>query len=602
MTSHPSASQSSLDLGLIGNSRTAALLDPNGGIVWWCHPRFDGDPICSALLSGEARPLLGFMDVKLERQASSEQRYLPNTPILLTTLTDEAGNSVAITDFAPRFHQYGRTFNPAMLVRTIKPVKGRARVIVRIRLACDYGERAAASVVGANHVSYTGIDSGLRLTTDMPLSSLIDERALFLHDTITLVIGPDETLGQSAAETGRHFFEETRRYWLRWVRNLAVPLEWQDVVIRAAITLKLNTFDDTGAIIAAVTTSIPEAADSGRNWDYRYCWLRDAYFVVNVLNRLGSTGAMQRYLNFILNVVASAGDGPIQPVYGIGGEARIDERQAPALPGYRSMGPVRVGNAAYFQVQHDVYGEAVLAAAHAFFDQRLEHAADGQVFAELEKLGERAVRHHADPDAGLWELRGAQRIHTFSSIMCWAACDRLARIAHQLRLTDKKAYWAEHARVIHEKICALAWNESMQAFASTFGGDRLDASLLLLAELQFLPATDPRFASTVRAIETRLRRGDFLLRYDEHDDFGFPETAFLVCTQWWILALAALGETERAREIFERLLKVRSPLGLLAEDVSPATGERWGNYPQTYSMVGLIQCALRLSKTWEDAY
>jgi GH15 family glucan-1,4-alpha-glucosidase len=373
-------------------------------------------------------------------------------------------------------------------------------------------------------------------------------------------------------------------------------------VIRAAITLKLNAFEDSGAIVAAVTTSIPEAPDSGRNWDYRYCWLRDAYFVVNVLNRLGVTGTMQRYLNYILNVVADTGGRPVQPVYGISGEHAIEESLAPALPGYRGMGPVRIGNAAYFQTQHDVYGEAVLAAAHAFFDRRLEHTADAQIFAELEKLGERAQAHHADPDAGLWELRGTTRVHTFSSLMCWAACDRLARIAQQLGLAGRQAYWQAHASRIHATICERAWNPQLQAFTSTFEGDRLDASLLLLAELQFLPASDPRFRSTVGAIESRLRRGDFLLRYDEEDDFGFPETAFVVCTQWWVLALASLGETDRARQIFERLLEVRSPLGLLSEDVVPDTGERWGNFPQTYSMVGLIQCALRLSRPWEDAY
>jgi GH15 family glucan-1,4-alpha-glucosidase len=212
------------------------------------------------------------------------------------------------------------------------------------------------------------------------------------------------------------------------------------------------------------------------------------------------------------------------------------------------------------------------------------------------------VLHYADPDAGLWELRGNKRIHTFSSLMCWAACDRLARIAGQLGLSERHRYWADHAAKIHLTICTRAWNPQLKAFASTFDGDRLDASLLLLAELQFLPATDIRFQQTVRAIETKLRRGDFLLRYDEHDDFGFPETAFVVCTQWWVLALAALGETERARSIFEKLLNVRSPLGLMSEDVIPETGERWGNYPQTYSMVGLIQCALRLSRPWEDAY
>lgn len=594
--------RSNLDLGLIGNSRTAALVDGQAGIVWWCPPRFDADPACSALLSGEPRPAHGFVDISIEGQVKSEQRYLPNTPILLTTLTDGAGSVLEVTDFAPRFHQFGRMFNPAMLVRMVRRVQGRPRALVRTRLAASYGEKAAERIIGTHHVRYLCSDGVIRLNTDMPITSLIEERAVFVQRTITVMLGPDETLSDAPGEIARHFFDETRGYWVRWVRNLAVPYEWQEVVIRAAITLKLNAFEDTGAIVAAVTTSIPEAPNSGRNWDYRFCWMRDAYFVVNVLNRLGVTGTMQRYLNYILNVVADTDGKPLQPVYGISGEPTLTESQASALPGYRGMGPVRIGNAAYFQTQHDVYGEAILAAAHAFFDQRLEHTADQQIFAELEKLGHRAVQHYADPDAGLWELRGSKRIHTFSSLMCWAACDRLARIASQLGLSERHRLWADHAAHIHDTICARAWNPNLKAFASTFDGDRLDASLLLLAELQFLPPSDMRFKQTVQAIESKLRRGDFLLRYDEHDDFGFPETAFVVCTQWWVLALAALGETERARSIFEKLLNVRSPLGLMSEDIAPDTGERWGNYPQTYSMVGLIQCALRLSRPWEDAY
>jgi GH15 family glucan-1,4-alpha-glucosidase len=601
-TSPPPRRHNSLELGLIGNSRTGALLDAQGGIVWWCHPRLDGDPVCSALLSGEARPEHGFVDVRVERQVSAEQHYLPNTPILCTTLTDGEGSTVEVIDFAPRFYQYGRLFNPPMLVRIVRRVAGRPRVIVRARLATDHGRKLAERIVGTHHIRFLQGDGAIRMTTDVPITQVVEERAFFVNRSVTMLFGVDETLGDAPGEVGRTFFEETRSYWLRWVRNLAVPFEWQDVVIRSAITLKLNAFDDSGAIVAAVTTSIPEAPASGRNWDYRYCWLRDAYFVVNVLNRLGATGTMQRYLNYILNVVADAGDGPLQPVYGISGEAALEEWVAHALPGYRGMGPVRIGNAAYYQVQHDVYGEVVLAAAHAFFDRRLEHTADARIFAELEKLGQRAIAHHQDPDAGLWELRGARRVHTFSSLMCWAACDRLARIAAHLGLADRRAHWAGHAARLHATICERAWNPTLRAFVSTFDGDRLDASLLLLAELQFLPASDPRFASTVRAIEERLRRGDFLLRYDEQDDFGRPETAFLVCTQWWVLALAALGETERARAIFEKLLAIRSPLGLLSEDVDPASGELWGNYPQTYSMVGLIQCAMRLSRPWEDAY
>ncbi|HMS81037.1 MAG TPA: DUF5911 domain-containing protein, partial [Burkholderiaceae bacterium] len=349
-TSLAPTQRSSLDLGLIGNSRTGALVDPQAGIVWWCHPRLDGDPVCSALMSGESRPAHGFVDVRLERQVSAERRYLPNTPILCTTLTDSEGSAVEVLDFAPRFYQFGRMFNPAMLVRIVRRTAGRPRVIVRARLATDYGRRRAERIVGTHHIRFLQGDGAIRLTTDIPITQVVEERAFFVNRSATMLFGVDETLGGAPAEVGRTFFEETRAYWLRWVRNLAVPFEWQDVVIRAAITLKLNAFDDSGAIVAAVTTSIPEAAASGRNWDYRYCWLRDAYFVVNVLNRLGATGTMQRYLNYILNVVADAGDGPLQPVYGITGEAALDEWVADALPGYRGMGPVRVGNAAYFQV------------------------------------------------------------------------------------------------------------------------------------------------------------------------------------------------------------------------------------------------------------
>jgi GH15 family glucan-1,4-alpha-glucosidase len=591
-----------LNLGLIGNSRASALVDSRAGIVWWCHPRFDGDPICCALLSGQSRPENGFLDVVLEGQVRTEQHYLTNTPMLVTRLFDAEGNAVEVIDFAPRFHQYGRMFNPAMLVRRIHRLEGRPRVTVRTRIAENYGERPAARTIGNHHIRYGAGHHALRLTTDIPITYIVEERPFHLHRDATMLFGADETLNGSPADVGRNFAEQTQAYWLRWVRNLAIPFEWQDVVIRAAITLKLNAFDDSGAIVAAVTTSIPEAPNSGRNWDYRYCWMRDAYFVVNVLNRLGATGTMQRHLNFIMDVVADSGLGPLQPVYGISGQARIDEREAPALAGYRSMGPVRVGNAAYCQTQHDVYGEAIMATAHAFFDRRLEHGADERIFIELEKLGHRAITHHADPDAGLWELRGSRRVHTFSSLMCWAACDRLARIARQLQIPDRQEFWSKHADEIHKTICNNAWNEKLQSFVSTFGGDGLDASLLLLAETKFLAPTDPRFVSTVRAIETRLRRGDFLLRYDEQDDFGLPETAFLVCTQWWVLALAALGETDRARKIFERLLAIRSPLGMLSEDVDPETGELWGNYPQTYSMVGLIDCAIRLSRPWEVAY
>ena len=348
-----------LDLGLIGNSRTSALIDRRASIAWWCYPCFDGDPICCSLLQPEQQKAgFGSIDVELHGATQTEQRYQRNSAILSTRFTDESGNSIEVIDFAPRFYLHGRMFAPAMLVRIVRRVAGRPRIALRVRPATDYGGRRAEPRCGAHHISYLGMAQAIRLTTDAAVSAIIDERPFFLHDSVTLMMGPDETVDGSPHELGRAFYEQTLAYWHRWVRNLAIPFEWQDVVIRAAITLKLNAFDDTGAIVAAVTTSIPEAPHSGRNWDYRYCWLRDAYFVVNALNSLGATGTMEHYLDYILNIIADTRDAPLQPVYGIRRETMLDEREAPALAGYRGMGPVSIGNLAYHQTQNDVFGAA----------------------------------------------------------------------------------------------------------------------------------------------------------------------------------------------------------------------------------------------------
>jgi GH15 family glucan-1,4-alpha-glucosidase len=593
-----------LDLGLIGNSRTNALIDRHGAIVWWCYPYFDSEPLCSKLLQDDKdeQEAHGFIDVKFDGARLTAQHYERNSAILVTRFEDAAGNGIQITDFAPRFQMHGRMFAPSMLVRIIRRTSGRPRIALRVRPSIDYGREPAEIRRGAHHISFIGGEQGMRLTTDAAVTAIADERPFFLQDTVTLLMGVDETVSGSPAEIGRSFHQQTLAYWQGWTRGLAIPFEWQDVVIRAAITLKMNAFDDSGAVIAAVTTSIPEAPHSQRNWDYRFCWLRDAYFVVNALNSLGATGTMERYLEYILNIIADSRDEPLQPVYGIRREAALDESVAPHLAGYRGMGPVRIGNSAYFQVQNDVFGAAVMASTHAFFDHRMQRPAGHQMFNDLERLGEQAILNYNVPDAGIWELRGSKRVHTFSSIMCWAACDRLATIAKRLQLDERAHYWRVHADEIHRVICESAWNAEMNCFVSTFGGDRLDASLLLMGEFQFLQADDPRLAATVHAIEKHLKRGEFLLRYDEEDDFGMPETAFLVCTLWWILALARIGEKDRARELFERVLAKRNHLGLLSEDLSTENGELWGNFPQTYSMVGLIQCAARLSKPWDEAY
>ncbi|TCT08751.1 GH15 family glucan-1,4-alpha-glucosidase [Tepidamorphus gemmatus] len=592
---------SGLDLGLVGNCAVSALVDSVGRIVWCCLPRFDGDPVFHALLGAppQADRHAGAFTVDLDDHMRSEQAYDPNTAILRTRLWSSAGDGIEITDFCPRFASRGRMFRPAQLVRRLRPLTGRPRITVRVRPRFAWGREAPAITMGSNHVRYVGADLVLRLTTNAPVTYLAGEVPFVLDGPMDFLLGPDETVSEGIAPLAREFEEETASHWRGWSRRLAVPLEWQDAVIRAAITLKLCTFEETGAIVAAMTTSIPEAPGTQRTWDYRYCWLRDAFFVVRALNSLAEVETMETYLRYLYNIVRDC-DGHVQPVYGIARERHLVETVADSLPGYRGMGPVRVGNQAHEHLQHDVYGNIVLAASQSFFDQRLFRRPTLDDFRDLERIGERAFALHAVPDAGMWELRTRARVHTSSSLMCWAACDRLARIAANFGLADRARYWSAQAATIHKAIIDNAWSPERGSFVESFGGSDIDAGLLLMAEVGFLDPCDARFVATVDRIGRELRHGNHVHRYAAADDFGTPATAFNICTFWYIDALARIGRREEAREMFESVLATRNPLGLMSEDVDPRTGERWGNYPQTYSMVGLINGAMRLSRRWDS--
>ena len=588
-----------LDLGMIGNGSVAALVDAEARVVWGCVPAFDGDPAFCALLQPTVHPG-GDFAIELEDFASAEQHYLPNTAVLRTVLRDTHGGEVEVIDFAPRWHQYERFYRPVMLVRQLRPLAGSPRIRILLRPLAEYGAVQPETTWGSNHIRYLVPGFTLRLTTDAPVRLVREQRPFVLERDLHLVLGPDETLTQPVADFANSARQRTLSYWREWVRSLSIPLDWQDAVIRSAITLKLCQYEETGAIVAAMTTSIPEAADSERNWDYRYCWLRDAAFVVRALNRLGATRTMEGYLRYVFNI-ASNDEADLQPLYGIGFEAELTEDNVDSLAGYRGMGPVRRGNLAWLQKQHDVYGSVVLASTQLFFDQRLEHPGDVAMFERLEPLGERAFTLHDQPDAGLWEFRGREEVHTYSSVMCWAACDRLARIATRLDLPERVRYWRGRADTVHARVIAEGFDAARGHFVDTFGGHRLDASLLLLADFGFIDAKDPRFIGTVEAIGRELKRGHGLFRYIAADDFGVPETSFTICTFWYIDALASIGRMDEARAMFESMLARRNPLGLLSEDLAFEDGEAWGNFPQTYSHVGLIIAAMRLSRSWQEA-
>jgi len=586
---------SSLDLGVIGNGTVAGLVDREGSLVWLCLPRLDGEPVFNSLLGGG-----GCFSVRLAGQAMTRQSYLRNTAVLETILESEDGSALRILDFAPRFFDRGRRFQPSSVVRQITPLRGMPKVTITLRAEVDRGATRMQARRGVSHVRFLHDVVGFRVTTDAPVSYVLDAREFVLQAPLSFVLGPDESLSDTVGVMADTWRERTIDQWRDWSRRLATPPDWQDAVIRAAITLKLCVYEETGGIVAALTTSVPEHAGSERNWDYRFCWLRDAYFTVTALNRLSAVETLEHYLTYLRNTVVHTKGGHIQPVFGIALEEELTEAIASELPGYRGMGPVRFGNQAAEHVQHDVYGHVILGASQAFFDSRLMVQAGVEEFHHFEQVGHRAYDIYNTPDAGIWEYRGRAAVHTSSAIMCWAACDRLARIAGHLRLGERQQFWSGRADEIRRVILREAWNDSRQAFTGAFGGDALDASVLLMAEIGFIDPLDARYVATVDRIDQELREGYHVYRYRTADDFGMPETAFTACTFWHIDALSRVGRHEDARVMFEDVLAHRNHLGLLSEDIDTRTGELWGNFPQTYSMAGIINAAARLSRSWDE--
>lgn len=598
------ADQSTLELWPIGNCQVSGLIDRYGALVWGCVPRVDGDPVFCALLNGDSRES-GVWRFELEGQISATQHYDRNTAILVTRLEAADGGVVEIRDFCPRFERSGRMYRPVAYARIVRPIAGNPRIRVVLRPMSNYGAKVAETTSGTNHIRYMVSGQAMRLSTDASVGYVLESRFYRLETDQHFFLGPDEPFVGNLRSELRRMEQLTSKYWQLWVRGLHIPLEWQDEVIRCAIALKLCQHEETGAIVAALTTSIPEAAHSERNWDYRYCWIRDSYYTVQALNRLGALDVLEKYLGYLRNIVDGARGGQIQPLYSVMGESELDETTAAHLAGYRGMGPVRRGNAAYKQVQYDCYGQIVLPTAQAFFDRRLLRMADDHDFAALEEVGESAWAMHDQPDAGLWEFRTRQEVHTYSAVMCWAACDRLANVAGAIGKEDRKAFWTERAEIIRATIEREAWKENGAGdegegghYGASFQSDYLDASLLQMVELRFLEPDNPRFQATFAAIEKTLRRGEHMLRYAAEDDFGAPETAFNVCTFWLIEALHLVGRDDEARTLFGAMLSHRTKSGLLSEDLDYENGELWGNFPQTYSLVGVINCAGLLSKSW----
>jgi GH15 family glucan-1,4-alpha-glucosidase len=582
------------DLGLIGNCQFSALIERSGSVVWCCLPRFDSEPVFGALLDEAAggRFLVGAADGSL-----GVQRYIENTNVLETRFSSAEG-VFRVLDFAPRFMLHERSFRPMKLVRIVEPLEGTPRIRVACEPVLGWSKRAPRQEQGSHHVCFLGYDSELRLTTDIPLSYL-NGSPFALTERRHLVLAWGAPVEEALEPMCNRFLQETLRYWTRWVKHCDVPPLYQKEVIRSALALKLHCFEDTGAIVAAMTTSLPEAKGSGRTWDYRYCWLRDAYYALGAFRLLGHFEEREQFLNYLLNVASSTRDLELAPLYRIDGTSELEEKVLVDWPGYGGDGPVRTGNAAAQHTQNDIFGEMVLALTPLFLDDRFRHEQSRAALDLVTRLARKATAVAGVPDAGIWEYRTEWQPQTFSSLMCWAAADRMSAIAarHTPALASE---FRGHAERIRADILASAWSPRLSSFVATSGGSELDASLLQMVTLRLLPTNDPRLHGTVDAIARDLAHEGWLFRYRLNDGFGVPQVAFVVCTFWLIEALAGLGRITEARAVLARACAALTPLGLLAEDFDPRGPRMWGNFPQAYSHVGLVHAAFAASPPWAE--
>ncbi len=583
--------QHKYDYGIIGNCAYLALVDTKANIGWMCWPRFDSSFIFGGLLDENVG---GQFSIQPEWDAyTTSQEYITNTNVLETTFECEDG-SFKVIDFAPRFYQYERYYKPLMLVRKIVPLKGTPRIRVCCQPMGNYGEVQPEKVFGSSHIRYTGLESPVRLSTNIALSYVDKEQAFILNETKHCILTWGVPLEGPLETTANSFLDKTIEYWRHWVRNTSAPKFEQATIIRSALTLKLHQYQDTGAIIAAATTSLPEFPGSGRNWDYRFCWLRDAHYTLKALNDLSRFGILMDYASFIENIVLGE-DKRFHPLYPITIDRDPIEKNLP-LNGYLGERPVRIGNQAYEHTQNDVYGQVLVTILPIFSDKRIIAQENLSLIKLVRHCLEMVNQTMDEPDNGLWEFRGINQEHAYTFLFHWAGANAARKIAISI---EDKALQDKAERLIKaasEKIEAC-FDEERGVYTQAIGSKNLDASLLQLINMGYLDASSDRAKQHLKVLEDELRTETGLFyRYKHVDDFGEPESTFLICAFWYVEALARMDRIEEAERIFCDLVKHGNHLGLLSEDVHEKTGSQYGNFPQTYSHVGLINAAFTIAR------
>ncbi|MDD4102059.1 MAG: glycoside hydrolase family 15 protein [Kiritimatiellae bacterium] len=581
-----------MEYGIIGNCKSAALIDRKGTVVWCCLPDFDSSSVFASLLDEERG---GSFGIEVDASYTITQAYVPNTNILRTVFESSRGG-FELFDLMPRHKENSHYYAPPELLRYLRQTHGEPVFTVRYQPKLGYAQRETLSVSHAKYIKsmvHHDTYESLYLYTNLNHADVLEGRPVTLRGEAYFLLSYHQKIRSVTPERLVLEIERTKVYWLDWVERTTPFARWSAEIRRSALVLKLLSYQETGAIMAAVTTSLPEALGEERNWDYRFCWIRDATMTLNMLTRLGHFNVAQNFFSYVMRVVPYKDD-EIQVMYGIRGNKTLTERTLDWLAGYKDSRPVRVGNAAYSQRQHDIYGVLLNAVLHYMEAFKIDDVTLEKLWTITRSLIRIVMRMWQSPDMGIWEYRTNPGHFTFSKMLCWVALDRGTKIAELLGQAEQAVPWAAERERIREDILANAWSEKAGAFTQRYGSDSLDASVLLMASYGFIQPDDPKFIATVHRIRQELSQDGLMFRYKNDDDFGTPTSSFTVCSFWMVKALWQIGEHEEAERLFNRLLGYANSLGLFSEDLDFKTKEQLGNFPQGYSHLALIDCAILL--------
>ena len=584
-----------LNYGVIGNCRSAALISDKGSIDWCCLPDFDSPSIFAKLIDNEKG---GSFSIVTDDKYIIKQKYIIWTNVLCTEFKSDQG-TFEVIDFMPRYKLTDNGyFAPAEIYRYIKYISGTPVFKVKYCPVFNYAMEEVSNVTEDSSIkTYSRLKPNdcIYLYSSLHFNDILDSKEIELTQHQFLLLSHNQKLIDIDIKKVYIEFQRTKVYWLNWTNRSRKYEKYNEEILRSLLVLKTMSYQPTGAVLAALTTSIPETIGEVRNWDYRFCWLRDASMSIETLLKMGHYYSAQSFMGYLKGILKSKSDS-FQVMYGIRGEHGLDETELSHLSGYENSKPVRIGNAAYSQRQNDVFGYLlnVIHQYYEFFPGTLDEIED--IWEIVRNISWTVSTHWEKPDKGIWEIRNYESHFVFSKVMSWVAMDRAAKIAQLLNKNFYEETWRGIANDIKEDVLKNGWNTDLQTFTQTYSNSDLDASLLLMAEYGFIPASDIRYQKTVMAVKNALLYNGLVYRYINADDFGKPASSFTICTFWLIQALFRIGMKEEAKNIFENLLSYGNHLGLFSEDIDFTTKRLLGNFPQAYSHLALINTAIMFSE------